>query len=124
MYLPSALFSKAYDYSRRHYDSVAILSAKYGLLLPDEEIEPYELTLNNMGKQKRMIWAVKVLNQLDEKIGFDNIENVYFHAGMKYREFLIPKLESRGIDCKVPLEGLQFGHQLSWYDTRARNKSM
>ena len=121
MYLPSALFRKAYHYSRRHYDSIAILSAKYGLLLPDEGIEPYELTLNKMGKEKRKNWAVRVLNQMEEKIGLGNIEEVYFHAGMKYREFLMPKLESGGISCRVPLEGLQFGHQLRWYDRKTQS---
>ena len=83
--MPSALFRKAFEYSRRHYDSVAILSAKFGLLLPDEEIEPYELTLNTMGKSQRKKWSVRVLNQLEAKIGLGNIEEVYFHAGMKYR---------------------------------------
>ena len=120
MYLPSALFRKAYDYSRRHYDSVGILSAKYGLLLPEEVIDPYELTLNRMGVTQRKRWADKVLNQIEEKIGLGNIREVYFHTGNKYREFLIPPLESMGISCIVPLEGLPLGLQLRWYDKKSR----
>jgi len=36
MYSASELFRKAYDNCIKNYDHVAILSAKYGLLLPDE----------------------------------------------------------------------------------------
>ncbi len=36
------------------YDDVAILSAKYGLLLPGDKIEPYDKTLNDMSiKEKK-----------------------------------------------------------------------
>jgi methionyl-tRNA formyltransferase len=51
MYQPSDLFRKAYGYAVKRYDLVAILSAKYGLLLPDEVIEPYDLTLNMMSDE-------------------------------------------------------------------------
>lgn len=36
---------------------MAILSAKYGLLLPDDEIEPYNLTLNDMSSEEVRDWA-------------------------------------------------------------------
>lgn len=37
MYQASDLFRKAYSYATKNYDVVAILSAKYGLLLPDDK---------------------------------------------------------------------------------------
>jgi hypothetical protein len=45
MYAPSPLLRAAYRYAVENYDIIAILSAKYGLLLPDNEIESYGLTL-------------------------------------------------------------------------------
>jgi len=57
MYRPSELFQKAYDYCARNYDHVAILSAKYGLLLPDEKIDPYDLTLKVMSDSEQIKWA-------------------------------------------------------------------
>jgi cytoplasmic iron level regulating protein YaaA (DUF328/UPF0246 family) len=53
MYSASDLFKKAYDYCTKKYSAVAILSAKYGLLLPHDEIEPYDLTLKAMSSEER-----------------------------------------------------------------------
>jgi hypothetical protein len=118
MYAPSPLFRAAYSYATKNYDAVAILSAKYGLLLPDDEIEPYELTLKNMTDQQRKLWAEKVVNQLEKRIGLQKIKECYFHTGKEYREHLIPLLEDAGIKCHVPLKGLSIGKQMRWYKTR------
>ncbi len=42
-----------------------ILSAKYGLVSPDEVIAPYEKTLNDMGAGERREWASRVQAQMD-----------------------------------------------------------
>ena len=115
MYSPSALFRKAYSYALKKYDVVAILSAEYGLLLPDDEIDPYELTLKRMDRKKRMEWSDKVFKQMKEKLDLGKINRAFFHAGKEYREFLIPKLEGIGVQCIVPIEGLSLGRQLAWY---------
>jgi hypothetical protein len=39
-----------------------ILSAKYGLVDPGQVIEPYEMTLNRMGRRERQAWAERVLH--------------------------------------------------------------
>ena len=41
-----------------------ILSAQYGLIHPEEEIEPYEKTLNTMRVEERRAWAGRVLAAL------------------------------------------------------------
>lgn len=115
MYQASDLFRKAYAYAIKNYDFVAILSAKYGLLLPDDEIEPYNLTLNDMNSQQRKEWVKKVLSQMKNKLRLEDFGKIFFHAGKKYREQLIPKLENMGIQCKVPLEALSIGKQKAWY---------
>lgn len=56
MYI-SALFKKMYRYARSlNPDSLYILSAKYGVLSPNDVIEPYDVTLKKLGanQKKRM----------------------------------------------------------------------
>ncbi len=53
----SDLFRKMRCYAKQHSDRWFILSAKYGLLSPETEIEPYEQTLNNMRIRDRREWA-------------------------------------------------------------------
>ena len=115
MYSASDLFSKAYSYAVKNYDFVAILSAKHGLLFPDDKIEPYNLTLNDMNSDKRKEWTEKVFNQMKNRLNLREFGKVFFHAGKKYREPLIPKLENISIRCEIPLEGLGIGEQKAWY---------
>jgi cytoplasmic iron level regulating protein YaaA (DUF328/UPF0246 family) len=115
MYSASDLFNKAYAYCIKQYDRVAILSAKYGLLLPDDEIEPYDITLNKMSVRKRKDWSKKVFEQMQQRLNLSDCEYVFFHAGKNYREYLMPELEDLGIKCVVPLENLRIGEQLRWY---------
>jgi hypothetical protein len=121
MYSASDLFRKAYTYAVKHYDFEAILSAKYGLLLPDDEIEPYNLKLNDMTVNKVKEWSDKVFAQMSSRLNLHDFDKVFFHTGNKYRQFLIPKLESSGIQCEAPLKNLGIGEQLSWYN--ALNKA-
>ena len=115
MYSASDLFRKAYSYATKKYDFVAILSAKYGLLSPDDRIEPYNLTLNDMNSQQRKKWAEKVFSQMKTRFRLKDFDEVFFHAGKKYREQLIPMLKNLSIRCRVPLEGLTIGKQKAWY---------
>ena len=115
MYQASDLFKKAYSYATKNYDVVAILSAKYGLLFPDDRIEPYDLTLNDMSSHQRKKWTEQVFNQMRNRLGLQDFHKAFFHAGKKYREHLIPKLKNIGIQCEVPLEHLGIGEQMAWY---------
>jgi len=115
MYMPSALFRAAYKYAVKNYDTVAILSAKYGLLMPEDEIEPYYVTLKTMAAKERLEWAQKVFTQIKDRIGLQTISECYFHTGKEYRDFLILLLQKAGVKCYVPLTGLSIGVQLQWY---------
>ena len=86
-----------------------ILSAKYGLVQLDEEIEPYDVTLNKLSARERKVWATKVVSQIKR---YCNLENDHFVilAGEKYRKYLLPHLES----YEVPLAGLPIGKQLQF----------
>lgn len=90
-------------------DAVYILSAKHGLLNLETEIDPYNLTLNNMTQIEIKEWALKVISQLDAVADLSN-DHFIFLAGDKYRKYLVPSLRS----YEVPLEGLPIGKQLQF----------
>jgi cytoplasmic iron level regulating protein YaaA (DUF328/UPF0246 family) len=74
MYSASDLFRKAYKYCSANYNRVAILSAKYGLLFPDEIIDPYNLTLNDMSSEEVKVWSEKVFKQMASKLDLKTID--------------------------------------------------
>lgn len=104
----STLFKKNLAYARRlNPDAIYILSAKYGLLDLETEIDPYNLTLNTMSANEIRSWADKVIQQLSQVANL-NDDHFIFLAGMKYRKYLLPHLRS----YEIPLEGLTIGRQL------------
>jgi len=108
----SDLFQKSSAYAKLIGDSWYILSAKYGLLSPDQVIEPYEKTLNKIGVGERKSWAKSVISDLAKIVTPG--DEVVFLAGVKYRENLIHPLKKMGSKISVPMEGLSFGNQLKW----------
>ncbi|RMD89155.1 MAG: hypothetical protein D6811_12745 [Alphaproteobacteria bacterium] len=89
-----------------------ILSAKYGLVQPDEIIEPYDRTLRTMPISARKEWAQRVVNQLErEKL---HAGKIVVLAGRRYREFLMPALRRMADTVEVPMDGLGIGRQLAW----------
>lgn len=111
----STWFKKA----RRHVEEAGldwfVLSAKYGLIHPDKQIEPYELTLNTMPIRERKAWANRVFQQIKDEI--PGQKKFVFLAGARYREFLLPLLEGDGAQARVPMIGLTQGRQMEWFDT-------
>lgn len=61
----------------------AILSAKYGLVMPDQIIEPYDLCLRDLPRLKQQRWADWVHEQLVEKWSDQAIYMIL--AGAEYR---------------------------------------
>ena len=96
---------------------VFVLSAKYGLAGLDEEIEPYDVTLNTMSARERRQWAAKVIEQLREHCDLEN-DHFVILAGEKYRQYLLPHLKS----CEVPLAGLPIGKQLQFLKARTADE--
>jgi hypothetical protein len=119
MYSASPLFTKAFSYCCKNYDKVYILSAKYGLLDPEEIIEPYDTNLNTISKKARSQWAELVVSQVKKEQQQNRLRDVElfaFHAGRKYRRNLITHLEEIA-PCEVPLEGMGIGERLHYYTT-------
>lgn len=115
----SDLFKKAYEYADRTCDHVYILSAKHGLVDPDEVLDPYDLSLNDMTKKERKVWAGDVLRRFYEEFRVPHADKqieVVFFAGAKYREFLMDLMHNTAGVTSVtcPLIGLGIGEQKAW----------
>ena len=108
------LFKKSLRYAQRlNPQKIYILSAKYGLLELDDQIEPYEKTLNSASKQERKQWSYMVYKQLQNK-GTDFNEETIFLSGENYRHFLKQLFSN----ATMPLKGLGIGRQLQYYKQR------
>jgi hypothetical protein len=106
----STLFRFSWVYANRLLpDAVFILSAKYGLVAPEQEIEPYDTTLNNMSSRDLIDWANRVLAQLGEHADLQR-DHFIFLAGYKYRQQLIRNM----VSYEVPMLGLSIGKQLQY----------
>ena len=97
-------------------DKIFILSAKYGLLELEQEIEPYNLTLNSLKDNEIKIWAEKVLEQLRKEADLENDEFIFL-AGEKYRRYLIPNIKN----YKIPMQNLGIGKQLKFLKEQIEN---
>lgn len=106
----SPLFKKEFEYAKLlNPDKIFILSAKYGLLELDNEIEPYDKTLNKMHSNEIRDWAKLVLNQLMSVSDVNN-DDFTFLAGNNYRKFLLPNIKN----FHIPMEHVDFFHQQPW----------
>ena len=110
----SQLFMGMRRYAEQNADAWFILSAKHGVLRPDEVIAPYERTLKTMRKRDRVAWAERVQRQLLELLPAGAV--IVVLAGVPYREKVVPFLESHGFTVEVPMIGLTFGQQLRWLE--------
>ena len=90
-------------------DKIFILSAKHGLLDLEDEIEPYERTLNSMHSTEIKEGADLVINQLGQIVDL-NSDEIILLAGENYRKYLIPHIAH----YSIPLKGLTFGKQLGY----------
>ena len=105
-------FTKAARYASQITDEWYILSAKYGLVHPDQVIEPYNVTLKKMGKGTRQAWAAQVFDSLKPHLSPG--DTIVFLAGQDYREFLFALVTRLGCKTEIPMEWLRIGEQMQW----------
>ena len=89
-----------------------IISAKYGLLKPTEQIEPYEMTLKGQPVAMRRAWAKRVTGQFVAEE--PTARRIVLLAGYDYAQFLVPALREAGFSVERPMAHLRQGEQLSW----------
>ena len=74
----------------------------------EQEVEPYDVILNEMSEAAKKDWAKAVLEQLAKKCDLEK-DQFIFLASIQYRKYLIKKLPN----YEVPFKGFRIGEQLS-----------
>ncbi|MGW8178177.1 MAG: DUF6884 domain-containing protein [bacterium] len=88
----SPMFKMSMAWIRKRCDEWAILSAKHGVVLPDQVLDPYDLKLSDLDRLEQAKWAMKVQMQLEEMWGKEAIFMVL--AGHDYkRGWSMPMVE-------------------------------
>lgn len=104
-------FKKARVYAEANGDEWFILSARYGLVEPENVIEPYNESLNGKRRAEREAWAERVASSLRRRIPPGS--RIIILAGINYRRDLVPLLEDF-YSIEIPMVGLGIGSQLAY----------
>jgi hypothetical protein len=97
-----------------------ILSAKFGLLAPDDVIGPYDVYLAHQSLAYKTAWGQFVVAQLEQAEHDLGGRTIEVHAGAAYVDPLRAPLAARGASLFVPLAHLRQGEQLAWYSAPNR----
>lgn len=118
------LFRAARTYAEASGLPWAILSAHYGLVMPEQVIEPYDATLRaarGLAPFSAEIRRVTIGQQLGRWLVGVRPAVVQMHAGAAYHRWARQGLDLaqvHGIYLVAPLTGLEIGQRLSWYRQR------
>ena len=122
------LFTNSLKYAEKlNPDKIFIISAKYGLVELDEEIEPYDVTLSYVPPSKRkkkpdlivlskadaIVWGQKVVKQL-KQISNLNKDEFIILAGQSY----INPIKNELSNITEPLRGLKQGERVKFLKQR------
>jgi hypothetical protein len=91
-----------------------VLSAKYGLMTPDDVVGPYDVYLPDRSSAYRSAWGEWVVSQLAEQQALRGAL-IEVHAGEAYTAPLREPLRRLGATLHEPLAGLRQGERLAWY---------
>lgn len=117
----STLFRLRRRYAEGHAsDRWAILSALHGLVMPTEELAPYNWRLSDMRPRDRWSWAHRAADAVEHRFGQAGTLRVEIHAGEEYWRDLAQDLRLTGAEVVVPTRGMSIGRQQQWYAEQAR----
>jgi hypothetical protein len=89
-----------------------ILSAEHGLLLPDQVLAPYDVTLIGKPKWERRWWSQLVLADLYQLL--HRGDRCVSYLGETYGEFIVPALRQAGYPVLEPVKGKRPGELRAW----------
>lgn len=110
----SDLFRASRDYAEAlanlHGSAWAILSARYGLLDPEDIVEPYNVNLADLSGHLRYQWSARVCAALEDLAG--GSRPLVVLAGRTYSDAL--RHQRPRWSWEEPLRGLMIGERRRW----------
>ena len=94
----STRFAKRRAYAEATGKPWALLSARHGLVQPDEVLSPYDLSLESLSSEQRTVWADRVVAQLVAHLG--SLDGKVF-------ELLASRLYGAQLEPRFAREGAQ-----------------
>jgi hypothetical protein len=114
-----ALFEKSRAYARKFGKRWCVFSAKYGFVLPEEEIENYNATFKL--KSPDLVDLQTLRTQVGEK-ELHLCRGVTILGGREYVRLATAAFSSYGVPVSDPTYGLKFGPRLQWLNNRLRSR--
>lgn len=110
------LFRKALAYATKTAENVYILSAKYGLIEPHEVIDPYDLSIIEIGRAGRERWGKIAMDELLRRHLLTFLR-ISIYAGYHYADPFIRAAEASRLpwDFDLPLKHLGIGQRKKWF---------
>jgi len=110
-----SLFRAAARYAEQRCDAWVILSAKRGLLGPDDVTEPYELRLSELAPPEQAAWAALVVRELRARYAGVAVEYIGL-AGSEYMGVLVGEMRRQGLPIpQQPLLGFGIHDRMRWF---------
>jgi hypothetical protein len=100
----SAGFARAREHAVHSRLPWFVLSAKHGLLEPDDVVAPYDFQLGDASTVYRSAWGEWVAAQLGERVQLSGA-TVEVHGGVDFAQPLRQPLARRGAALELPLPG-------------------
>jgi cytoplasmic iron level regulating protein YaaA (DUF328/UPF0246 family) len=110
----STLFKKASAYAEAHSDIWFILSAKHGLVHPDQMLEPYDVKLGTKDAGPIHAWGDRVRFQLNEWVQVSEVEEVLLLAGGQYAIAAGSPANPAPWTVTDPMKGMGIGQRLQF----------
>ena len=115
------MFKWARRFVESNYPNWCILSAKYHVLLPDDEVDYYNQYLGDLSKKEKAEWSKIVFDELVTK--FPKNTQFDFYTSAEYYKDLIPLLDKANIKYTTELEGLGLGYKLQWFKQHTKGNT-
>lgn len=115
----STLFKRSRDYARSQCDVWYIASAHYGLLEPDELIDPYSVTIDSLSDEERFKVTQRIVQGLYRR-GVSTNDSFVILTKAAYSNILEPVLAARSYDARYPLAGKGIVQQLWWLEAHTK----
>ena len=116
----SPRFQRRRRYAEASAKPWAIVSAKHGLVDPNELIDPYNLSLDALSDAERATWAAGVAAALEARYGRLGGRTFELHASRLYGDPLEPELRRRGAHLTRPLRHVSLYQEAAWYAGHGR----